>query len=810
MADAGQGARGGAIETTGPATAFPAGVMMASTWDTDLISRIGKAIGEEARNKGAGAMVLLGPGVNIHRSPLGGRNGEYFSEDPYLAARLGAAYIQGVQSTGVGACVKHFACNNLETDRSEVNEHVSERALREIYLPAFEAAVKEAKVWSVMTAYNKVNGLYCSANPYLLSGILKKDWNFDGLVMSDWGGVHETAAVQTGNDLEMPTGEHMSVPKLKEAITAGTVTQAAVDDSVRRILRTLIRVGLLDGPRVTDPKMVNSEEHRKLALEAATKGIVLLKNDGQILPLDRQKIKSIAVIGEPACHLQVGALGSAEVEPVRTVQLVDGIKAEAGSGISVRCLSAREEGEPITASVVTSPNDPNTRGFLAEYFANKNLEGKPRISRVEEEIYIPGAKSPSPGIGGEYPGIGQENFSVRWTGKLQAPVTGEYVFAFSGDDGFRVYLDGKCIIDHWVDGTFRGVTGTASLEAGKTYDLKVEFYQGGGDCMAELNWRIPGNQAYADVIEAAKNSDVAIVCLSTYRTEGENNDRPSMDLPRKQADLVRAVSAVNSNTIVVLNIGTPVTMKDWLPDVPALVEAWFPGQEGGTAVAKVLFGGVNPSGKLPDTFAVDRADYPDAPNPIKNKSVNYAEDIYVGYRHFDKTRIKPLFPFGFGLSYTTFKYSLLKVSESRPANGEITVSMNVKNTGKRAGEEIVQLYVHDMQPKIDRPERELKGFAKVALKPGETKKVQMGLTPRDFAYFDVSGHQWRAEAGGYEIEVGASSRDIRLKSQLKLRQEFAEKLPTSKGMQQANPVQNVNPFVGTGGHGHTRTEIRKM
>ena len=324
MVDAGQGVRGGTGTTQGPATAFPAGVTMASTWDTNLIAQVGEAIGVEARNKGTGAQVLLGPAVNIHRSPLGGRNGEYMSEDPYLAARLGVSYIEGMQGTGVSACIKHYACNNQEEDRNGVNAKVSERALREIYLPAFEAGVREAKVWCVMSSYNLVNGYHSSANHYLLTDVLKNDWGFDGTVMSDWGCVHESDATQDGNDLEMPTAKNMTVSQLQTALANHSVTQEAVDDSVRRILRTVIRVGLLDGSMTQDHTKVNSADHDAVALKVATEGIVLLKNDHGVLPLNAKKIKSIAVIGNAGHKLQVGALGSPQVRPAKTTELLDG------------------------------------------------------------------------------------------------------------------------------------------------------------------------------------------------------------------------------------------------------------------------------------------------------------------------------------------------------------------------------------------------------------------------------------------------------------------------------------------------------
>jgi len=767
MVDAGQGVRGGNGGTQGPATAFPAGVTMASTWDTNLIARVGEAIGVEASNKGTGAQVLLGPAVNIHRSPLGGRNGEYMSEDPYLAARLGVSYIEGMQATGVSACIKHFACNNQEEDRNGVNAKVSERALREIYLPAFEAGVKEAHVWCVMSSYNLVNGYHSSANHYLLTDILKNDWGFDGTVMSDWGGVHQTDVVQAGNDLEMPTGKNMSVAKLQTALANHSITQEAVDDSVRRILRTVIRVGVLDGAMTQDHSKVNSDEHDALALEVATKGIVLLKNEHNILPLDREKIKSIALIGEPAHKLQVGALGSPRVTPAKTTELIDGLHYLTDGRVPIHFVGGQGNGDLLPASVVTLPNDSSTHGFRAEYFKNADLSGEPALVRTDNEIQLQMSDAPAPGIS-------RRIFSVRWTGNLSVPVTGPYVLAFTGDDGYRVFLDDKQLIDKWEHGAPTTRTGQVQLQAGKTYALRAEFFQDGGDYQARLAWRRADQPMYADAIAAAKSSDVAIVCVSTMGTEGEGNDRPSMELPNDQAALIRAVAAVNRRTIVILNNGTPVNMTDWLKTVPAVIEAWFPGQEGGAAIARILLGAVNPSGKLPDTWAANRSDYPDFANfPGANHVENYAEDIYVGYRHFDKANVQPLFPFGYGLSYTTFKYKNLSLSSATLApDGSITARVDVTNTGKRAGEEVAQLYVHDPKPVIDRPVRELKAFAKIALQPGETKTVEFKIKPRDLAYFDMPGHQWKANAGDYEIEIGASSRDIRLKKAVSLSADF--------------------------------------
>ncbi|HZI33568.1 MAG TPA: glycoside hydrolase family 3 C-terminal domain-containing protein, partial [Candidatus Binatia bacterium] len=390
------------------------------------------------------------------------------------------------------------------------------------------------------------------------------------------------------------------------------------------------------------------------------------------------------------------------------------------------------------------------------------MKGEPALVRVEQNIDLQDQELPAPG----FPSA---NFSARWTAELTAPTTGNYTFTFTGDDGFRVFLDGKLLIDHWVESAATPVSGQAELQAGKTYNLRIEYFQSGGAYLARFKWQPPQAAPFADAIAAAKKADVAIVAVSTQRQEGEGHDRPSMDLPSHQADLIRAVAAANKHTIVVMNNGTPVTMKNWLPTVPAVVEAWFPGQEGGTALAAILFGDVNPSGKLPDTLAVNRDDYPDAENfPGQNNEVHYAEGIYVGYRHFDKAGIKPLFPFGFGLSYTTFGYNRLKLSKSdlKP-DGSITASVDITNTGKRVGAEVVELYIHDLHPKIDKPVRELKGFSKVSLKPGETKTVQFQISPRDLAYFDVPGKQWKADAGKYEVQIGASSRDIRQQATLR-------------------------------------------
>jgi beta-glucosidase len=779
MADAAAGVRGIDDSNNGPATQFTCGVMMASTWDPELLTHVAAAIGEEARNKKAGTQILLGPAVNIQRSPLGGRNGEYYSEDPFLAARLAVGYIQGMQGEGTAACIKHFACNNEEVDRSKVNVLVGERALREIYLPAFEAGVEEGHVWCVMSSYNLVNGFHSSANHYLLTDVLKQGWGFDGMVMSDWGGVHAVApTLNAGNDVEMPGPPRQLKPEaVKAALQSGQLTQATIDDAVRRTLRTMVRTGLLDGPWHTDPSVVNSPAHQKIARQIAEQGIVLLKNQDNILPLDGTKIHTIALLGAAATDMQYGSRGSPDVVPFYTISPVAGITSRAGSGIRIVSVAPGrdEQRHAIPTSAFTPASGSAPYGLTAEYFSNSNLEGTPAGTRLE------------PGINAEWKdktsmkihGINQHHFSVRWTGTLTAPETGRYEISFGADDGCRLFIDNKPVIDHWVSDPEMQIA-EVDLVAGHPYPFRAEYFQSGGKSFAHLDWQLPRINHVAAEVAAAKGADVAIVFVSTAKTEGEGHDRPSMTLPDEQDALVQQVIAANPHTIVVLNNGTPVTMP-WVDQVPGLLETWFPGEEAGHAIASILFGDVNPSGKLPTTLGAHREDYPDYGNfPGRNGVVNYREGIYVGYRHFDKENIAPLFPFGYGLSYTTFDYGPIQLSSPTLApDGKLSVSLPIRNTGAREGREVVELYLHDPAPKIDKPVRELKGFAKIDLAPGEMKTVTLQLTPRDFAYFDVPGKQWKADAGDYEIQVGASSRDLRQKATVHLSATFTQSVPLS-------------------------------
>jgi len=605
-----------------PTTAFPAGVALAATWDPDLIERVGKTIGEEARTLNKDMM--LAPCVNIQRTPFGGRDFESFGEDPYLASRMAVAYIKGVQSQGVIATVKHFAANNQEFERDSINAKIDERVLHEIYFPAFRAAVQEAGVWSVMSAYNKLNGLWCSENPPLLMDVLKNQWGFKGFVVSDWGAVHTTIeTANAGLDIEMPRGKFLTQELLKPAIADGRVKEAVIDDKIRRMLRAMFSVGIFDRPE-SNGGPVDTPAQRAVAREAATESIVLLKNDGSLLPLAPHKIRSIAVIGPNAAVARVGGGGSAMVRPVYAVSPLDGIRLRAGTTFKIGyALGCAIEGEESTET---------------------NL--------IENAISL------------------------------------------------------------------------------------------------------------------AATSDVALVFVGdSSKIESEGFDRKSLELSAGQNELIEAIAKTNKNTVVVLTVGAPVLMGGWIDQVPAVANAWFGGEEAGNAIADVLFGDANPSGKSPITFLKEWKDSPAFGHyPGESGAVDYHEGLYVGYRHFDKRNVEPQFSFGHGLSYTTFDYDNLKVDPGPP----VQVSLAVRNRGARAGAEVVQVYVHDVKPSVDRPVKELKAFRRVRLRPGATYTVSFTLDKSAFAFYDVAKKDWVVEPGKFEVLVGASSRDIRLKTTLEM------------------------------------------
>ena len=744
-------------------TAFPSGICMASTWDTSLINKVGKSIGEELKGKGRNA--ILGPCVNIARIPTGGRNFESFGEDPYLTSRMAVSYIKGVQSEGVAATVKHFAVNNQEYERMFVDVQVSERALNEIYLPAFKASVTEAGALCVMAAYNKVNGTYCSANHFLLNQYLKKKWGFKGLVMSDWGAVHSSIpTAQNGLDLEMPDGKFLNGTTLTEAVKSDEINIKTIENKISRILTVMFKIGLFEHQFSPDPNLINTTEHKETAYKTAVEGIVLLKNNNHLLPLNLKELKSIAVIGPNAQFARTGGGGSSMVSPVYSVSPFEALKNKLPQNIKINYaagIKLEGDSDPIDGKYFFLPGL-NEHGLTAEYFTNKNLEGKPAVTKIDKQISFDW------GDGSPFPGFPVDNFSVRWTGELKAPETGDFLIDIVSDDGVRFFINDSLMINDWNDHAAQSNKFKIHFEKDKSYKIKLEYYEHGGSALVELGWQLQNNKPIEDAITTAKNSDAAILFIGTSGNfESEGFDRPDLKLPDNQNELIKKIAAVNKNTIVVLTSGSPVLMNDWIDNVNAVVETWFGGDEIGNAITDVLTGKYNPSGKLPITFPEKWEDC-SAYNSYHTKdSVSaYSDGIFVGYRHFDKEKIAPLFPFGFGLSYTSFDYSNINV---RSFGDKFVVSFNLKNKGIVEGTEIPQLYIHDPNPVIEKAPRELKRFARVELNPGEVKKISFELSKNDFNYFDAEKHNWQISPGSYELLIGSSSGDIKLKNTITLK-----------------------------------------
>ncbi len=606
-----------------PATCFPTASALAASWDVDLLQEMGQALAEEAIALDVG--VLLGPGTNMKRTPLCGRNFEYFSEDPYLAGELATALINGIQSKGVGTSLKHFAANNQEFERFSISAEIDERTLREIYLPAFETAVTRAKPWTVMCAYNRVNGIFASEHRELLTDILKNEWGFEGFVVSDWGAVHDrVAALKAGLDLEMPGPRQRRVDNVIEAVRSGELDEAVLDESVRRIVTIALRAAETPKVPLGEPGgEFDAAAHHALARKVAAECMVLLKNDG-LLPLNNTNagdLRHIAVIGRAAkeAHFQGG--GSSHINPT--------------------------------------------------------------------QVDVPFTEVQS------------------LAGALAGPVS---------------FADG--------------------------YGEGDSFDQGLID----------------EAVNAAQAADVALlyIALPTVK-ESEGYDRKDLDLTAQQVALIQAVTAVQPRTVVILNNGAPVVMDEWIDGTAAVLEAWMMGQAGGGAIADILFGRVNPSAKLAETFPRKLSDTPAYLNfPGNDGVVRYGEGLFIGYRYYDAREVPVQFPFGYGLSFTTFAYDNPRVSADtiKDVDG-VTVSVDVTNTGQVSGKEIVQVYVHDRQSRLVRPDKELKGFAKVSLEPGETKTVSIPLDFRAFAYYDPAYGQWITEDGEFDILIGASAADIR-------------------------------------------------
>ncbi len=768
VSDGPNGARGSGSFVGSEVTSacFPVGIALAASWDPALVDAIGVALGEEAQAKGA--HMLLGPTVNMHRSPLNGRNFECYSEDPYLSARIAVAYIQGVQRTGVGATVKHFVCNDSEFERNSINVEVDERTLREIYLPPFAAAVREAQTWGVMSAYNRVNGQFASENAVLLCEILKDEWGFDGIVMSDWFGTNSVVPLgQNGMDLEMPGPPRYRGAALAAAVRAGEVPEAAIADSARRVLRLIQRAGVFADPAPRDEQAIDRPAHRALIRRAGAAGAVLLKNDGGLLPLAASELKTVALIGPHAKTAQIMGGGSAQVNAHYRVSPYDGLVAALGADVEIQYAQGCTNHKMLPLLPVE---------LSIAYYPSLDLSGVVAHTeplKISERIWM----------GTPITGVDLAAYSARISGSYTPATSGLHRFSLASAGLARLLVNGQRVVDNWSQQT-RGdsyfgfgtteVIGGIELVAGDPVDISIEYSRQQAPMLAAV--RIghqepedPGAVAAAAALAAA--CDVAIVCVGLNgEWESEGHDRADMELAGQQNALVAAVVAANPRTIVVLQTGSPVTLP-WLTDVPALLQAWYPGQECGNAIADVLLGVAEPGGRLPQTFPLRLEDNPAYLNyPGENGRVRYGEGLFVGYRYYDKKQITPLFPFGYGLTYTTFAYGDAQLSAAEITTDEtVRVSVPITNTGERTGSEIVQLYIADPVARLVRPHKELKRFARVVLQPGETQTVTFDIDRAALAYWDDRDHAWVIEPGVFAVLIGASAADIRTRVEFVVR-----------------------------------------
>jgi len=755
------------------ATSFPQAVALGSTWDPDLVHRVASVISDEARIKniteGKG-LTYWSPTINIARDPRWGRNEESYSEDPYLLSRMGVAFIKGMQGDDLYylktiATPKHFMANNEEERRHTGSSDVDMRNMFEYYLPAFHKAVVEGKAYSIMGAYNEVNHVPCNANMFLLTDLLRRKWGFDGYVVSDCGAVSdmvyghhffktgaEAAArsILAGCDLDCGWEYRRD---LKEALNKGLLEEKDLDSALTRVLSARFRLGEFDPPEVVPYSSIPKEkldckEHRDLALEAAQKSIVLLKNKG-ILPLQKDKIKSIAVMGPNAARTQLGIYsGSPNIQ----VSPLEGIKEKAAAlGIKVEYLMGSDLGagllRPIEAEYFAQVEGTNKTGMKGEYFDNMNLSGKPVVTRIDSMIdFSFGTFSPASGVP-------EERFSVRWTGKIIPPETIHQI-GINNDDGARLYVDGKLVIDDWRDHSEVANKVNLELTAGKEYEIVMEFYENALNADARLTWDLKQKDFNDAKTVAARNDAVILVLGISPGISQEELDRTEIELPKVQRDLIKEVSKVNNNIIIVLVNGAPLALAGTEDKANAIVEAWYAGELGGKAIADVLFGDVNPGGKLPETFYASTQQLP----PFSDYDIINHPRTYM---YFDQ----PVFyPFGHGLSYTQFEYSDLKlISDKINTDGKVELQFTIQNTGKMKGDEVAQVYVHNIGASIKVPINQLKRFERITLAPGESRTLTFKIPVSEFSFYSTKTNDFKIEPGSWEIQVGSSSKDIRLK-----------------------------------------------
>ena len=755
MADGPQGVRNNTKSTL-----YPSGVAAAATWDTELIEQMGVSLGKDSRARGV--HILLGPGANIYRSPLCGRNFEYFGEDPFLAGEIATAYIKGVQSMGVMACIKHFAGNNQEWARHSVSTDVDERTLNEIYFPAFEKAVKEGHVATIMTSYNLLNGVHASESKYLNQEVLRGQWNFDGFVMSDWTSCYSPVNVaRWGVDLEMPYAKCVKPELIKKLVEQGVIDERALDQKCQNIIQTIFAFEFDKREQLDKTLPENNPECDAVAHKLSQAAIVMLKNENNFLPIKKGKV---VVCGPNSDKIVTGG-GSGFVTPLISFSVADAM-ATIDKKIKSTFVSMADSQKP-TPGVVYADKEMTKKGIAAEYYTNAELQGKPFQSFITDKVGIDDNK-----FGAHNDMV---NVSTRHTFYYKPEKDEAYHFSVCTNDGYRCFVNDKPVMSNrWHKSSSQEGYMLLEMKAGQTYKFELQHQNLSGSIYADMSFE-------ATVVEALPNeaaikaADCVVVCLGhSNRTEKENYDR-TFELPRGQVEYLNKITALNKNVVVVLNGGGAIEMASWMNDVKAILMAWYPGQQGGLAISEIITGKISPSGKLPISIEAKIEDNPCSANyhenvdRIRSKEINphsrveYREGLFVGYRGYEKSGVKPLFPFGFGLSYTTFEYSNLDI---KAEGKEFVVSFDIKNTGKVAAAEVAQVYVSDDVCSLVRPEKELKGFDKVYLKAGETKRVSVRLDDEAFRFFDPIERQFKVEAGDFTIKVGSSSADIRLTGKL--------------------------------------------
>jgi beta-glucosidase len=754
-------------------TSFPQSVALGSTWDPDLVYRAATAISDEARIKNATrgkGLSYWSPDVNIARDPRWGRNEESYSEDPYLLSRMAVAFVKGMQGDHpyylkTIATPKHFIANNEEIRRHSGSSDVDMRSLWEYYMPGFKSTVVEGKAFSIMGAYNELNHVPCCGNYYLLTDVLRRKWGFEGYVVSDCGAIHDmvsghnffkTAAqaaargILAGCDLNCGIYYRYF---LQEALDLGLLEERDIDTALTRVLSARFRLGEFDPPAIVPytsipQEKMDCQEHRDLALEAAHKAIILLKNDG-ILPLDSNKIKSIAVIGPNAEECQLGIYSG---WPNIRISLLDGIKNKTSEqGIKVKyslgCTFGGGFMKPIESRYFAPVEGSVKTGMTGEYFDNMELAGEPVLTRIDSIINFNWGGSPAPGVP-------ENQFSVRWTGKVIPPETRIYRLGTRNDDGARLYLNGRLLFEDWKEHGEKPNSTEVELQAGKEYEIVFEHFDNGMGASARLTWDI-GLRDFDDAKKIAEESDVVILALGTNPgLSSEENDRTDISLPEIQRELISEIVQVNPNIIIVLINGGPVALAGTENNALAIVEAWYTGQSSGTAIADVLFGDVNPGGKIPETFYASNNQLP----PFADYDIINNGRTYM---YFDKP---VLYPFGHGLSYTTFEYSQLKLgSEKIKSDSIIEIRFNIQNTGNYKGDEVVQVYVSDLEASVKVPIRQLKRFQRITLEPQESKTVTFNISASELSFYDIASNDFIVEPGEFEIQIGSSSQDIRLR-----------------------------------------------